>query len=205
MKRNKKERRSKRMMTPDGKAPETEEMQEQPPEAAQEPTDAPDAPETEAEAEVVDVAKLQADLTAATAQADEYLKLAQRTKADFENFRRRNESVRADSYADGQRSVAAAMLPVKDNLERALQSAQEESALKSGIELTLKQLRETFDKLGVTEIDRLGEKFDPNLENAVMQGAPEDGEPGTVCMVLQKGYQMGGHVLRHAMVKVVPD
>ncbi len=205
MKRNKKERRSKRMMTPDGKAPETEEMQEQPPEAAQEPTEAPDAPETEAEAEVVDVAKLQADLTAATAQADEYLKLAQRTKADFENFRRRNESVRADSYADGQRSVAAAMLPVKDNLERALQSAQEESALKSGIELTLKQLRETFDKLGVTEIDRLGEKFDPNLENAVMQGTPEDGEPGTVCMVLQKGYQMGGHVLRHAMVKVVPD
>ncbi len=205
MKRNKKERRSKRMMTPDGKAPETEEMQEQPPEAAQEPTEVPDAPETEAEAEVVDVAKLQADLTAATAQADEYLKLAQRTKADFENFRRRNESVRADSYADGQRSVAAAMLPVKDNLERALQSAQEESALKSGIELTLKQLRETFDKLGVTEIDRLGEKFDPNLENAVMQGAPEDGEPGTVCMVLQKGYQMGGHVLRHAMVKVVPD
>lgn len=202
MKRNKKERRSKRMMTPDGKAPETEEMQEQPPEAAQEPTE---APEETGEAEVIDVAKLQADLEAANAQADEYLKLAQRTKADFENFRRRNESVRADSYADGQRNVAAAMLPVKDNLERALQSAQEESPLKSGIELTLKQLQETFDKLGITVIDRLGEKFDPNLENAVMQGAPEDGEPGTVCMVLQKGYQMGGHVLRHAMVKVVPD
>lgn len=202
MKRNKKERRSKRMMTPDGKAPETEEMMEQPREAAQEPTEAPEA---QGEAEVIDVAKLQADLEAATAQADEYLKLAQRTKADFENFRRRNESVRADSYADGQRSVAAAMLPVADNLERALQSTKEESSLKSGIELTLKQLRETFDKLGITVINRLGEKFDPNLENAVMQGTPEDGEPGTVCMVLQKGYQMGGHVLRHAMVKVVPD
>lgn len=202
MKRNKKERRSKRMMTPDGKAPEMEEMMEQPREAAQEPTEAPEA---QGEAEVIDVAKLQADLEAATAQADEYLKLAQRTKADFENFRRRNESVRADSYADGQRSVAAAMLPVADNLERALQSTKEENSLKSGIELTLKQLRETFDKLGITVIDRLGEKFDPNLENAVMQGTPEDGEPGTVCMVLQKGYQMGGHVLRHAMVKVVPD
>lgn len=200
MKRNKKERRSKRMMTPDGKAPETEEMQEQPPEAAQEPTE---APEETGEAEVIDVAKLQADLEAATAQADEYLKLAQRTKADFENFRRRNESVRADSYADGQRNVAAAMLPVKDNLERALQSAQEESPLKSGIELTLKQLQETFDKLGITVIDRQGEKFDPNLENAVMQGAPEDGEPGTVCMVLQKGYKLGERVIRHAMVKVV--
>ncbi len=202
MKRNKKERRSKRMMTPDGKAPETEEMKEQPQEAVQEPTE---APEEQGEAEVIDVAKLQSDLEAATEKADEYLKLAQRTKADFENFRRRNESVRADSYADGQRSVASAMLPVADNLERALQSAQEDSSLKSGIELTLKQLRETFDKLGVTVIDRLGEKFDPNLENAVMQGAAEDGEPGTVCMVLQKGYQMGGHVLRHAMVKVVPD
>lgn len=155
--------------------------------------------------EVVDVAKLQADLEAATAQADEYLKLAQRTKADFENFRRRNESVRADSYADGQRHVATAMLPVLDNLERALQSAEEESPLRSGIELTLKQLNDAFGKLGVTVIDRMGEKFDPNLENAIMQGAPEDGEPGTVCMVLQKGYQMGGFVLRHAMVKVVPD
>ena len=51
----------------------------------------------------------------------------------------------------------------------------------------------------------LGEKFDPNLENAIMQGAPEDGDPGTVCQVLQKGYMMGNHVLRHAMVKVVPD
>lgn len=164
------------------------------------------APETaDATAEVIDTAKLQSDLDKATAQADEYLKLAQRTKADFENFRRRNESVRADSYADGQRNVAAAMLPVLDNLERALQSAGEDSPLKSGIELTLKQMQDAFGKLNVTAIDRLGEKFDPNLENAVLQGSPEEGEPGTVCQVLQKGYQMGGFVLRHAMVKVVAD
>lgn len=164
------------------------------------------APETaDATAEVIDTAKLQSDLDKATAQADEYLKLAQRTKADFENFRRRNESVRADSYADGQRNVAAAMLPVLDNLERALQSAGEDSPLKSGIELTLKQMQDAFGKLGVTAIDRQGEKFDPNLENAVLQGSTEEGEPGTVCQVLQKGYQMGGFVLRHAMVKVVAD
>ncbi len=168
---------------------------------AAEQTEATAAPEENA----VDVAKLQADLEAATAQADEYLKLAQRTKADFENFRRRNESVRADSFADGQRSVATAMLPVLDNLERALQSAGEESPLRSGIELTLRQFNEAFAKLGVTVIDRQGEKFDPNLENAIMQGSPEEGEPGTVCQVLQKGYQMGGFVLRHAMVKVVAD
>ncbi len=64
---------------------------------------------------------------------------------------------------------------------------------------------EAFEKRGITPISRQGEKFDPNLENAVMQGAPEDGEPGTVCEVLLKGYQMEGTVLRHAMVKVVPE
>ncbi len=57
----------------------------------------------------------------------------------------------------------------------------------------------------MTVIDRLGEAFDPNLEDAVMQGSAEEGEPGTVCAVFQKGYQMGATVLRHAMVKVVAD
>lgn len=148
---------------------------------------------------------MQAALDAAAAKADEYLALAQRVQADFDNFRRRNESVRADSYAEGQRNVAAALLPVLDNLERALAAAQEDSPLKSGVELTLKQMSDAYAKLGVTPIDRLGEKFDPNLENAVMQGTPDEGEPGTVCMVLQKGYMMGKSVLRHAMVKVVSD
>ena len=145
------------------------------------------------------------DLEKARAQAEEYLNLAQRVQADFDNYRRRNVSVRADAYADGQRNVAASMLGVLDNLERALESAPEESALRSGVELTLKGMREVYEKLGVTEINRLGEKFDPNLENAVMRGTADEGEPGTVCMVLQKGYQMGGFVLRHAMVKVVSE
>lgn len=198
MKKNRKERRKDRMKTPESNMAENEVMEQEAPENAHQEADAE-------QIETVDVAKLTADLEVATAQADEYLKLAQRTKADFENFRRRNESVRADSFADGQRSVAAAMLPVVDNLERALTSCAEDSPLRSGVELTLKGLRETFDKLGVTVIDRPGERFDPNLENAVMQGTADEGEPGTVCMVLQKGYQMGGHVLRHAMVKVVAD
>ena len=159
----------------------------------------------DAEQAPAEVDPMQAALDAAAAKADEYLALAQRVQADFDNFRRRNESVRADSFAEGQRSVAAAMLGVLDNLERALAAAQEDSPLKSGVELTLKQMNDAYAKLGVTPIDRLGEKFDPNLENAIMQGTKDEGEPGTVCMVLQKGYQMGGHVLRHAMVKVVED
>lgn len=152
-----------------------------------------------------DMAQLQADLDKASAQAEEYLNLAQRVQADFDNFRRRNESVRADAYAEGQRDVAKAMLPVLDNLERALDAAGADDALRSGVELVLKQMRDTYAKYDVTPIDRLGEKFDPNLENAIMQGTAEDGEPGAVCMVLQKGYKMGDTVLRFAMVKVVPE
>ena len=181
---------------------DAEPIKDQAPEAEAE---AAEAEQPAAEEVPVDTAALQASLTAAEKKNEEYLNLLARTQADFDNFRRRNESVRADSYADGQRNVAAAMLPVLDNLERALASAGEDSPLKSGIELTLKQMQGAYEKLGVTVIDRLGEKFDPNLENAVMQGASEDGEPGTVCMVLQKGYMMGKNVLRHAMVKVVPD
>ena len=115
---------------------------------------------------------LQAELDAANAKTAEYLALAQRVQADFENFRRRNESVRADSFAEGKRDVATIMLPVLDNLERAVDAAAEspDEALKNGVELVLKQMNEAYRKLEVTEINRLGEKFDPNLENAVLQG-----------------------------------
>ncbi len=149
----------------------------------------------------------QEELDAAKAKADEDLTLAQRVQADFDNFRRRNESVRADAYNEGIRALAATLLPVMDNLERAVDAAKDspDAQLKEGVGLVLRQLGDVFQKQGITPIDRLGEKFDPNLENALMQGAPEDGEPGTVCQVFQKGYQIGKNVLRHAMVKVVPD
>lgn len=170
-----------------------------------EPETAPEEAQQEAPAQEE---ALQKELESANARADEYLALAQRVQADFDNFRRRNESVRTDAYAEGQRAVATVMLPVLDNLERAVDAAAssaEDDPLRSGVELTLRQLRDTLTKLDVTEINRPGERFDPNLENAILQGTPEEGEPGTVCMVLQKGYRMGKTILRHAMVKVVPD
>lgn len=174
-------------------APETEETLEQQEEIPAE--------------ETVDTAALQQQLEAANAKVEEYLTLAQRVQADFENFRRRNESVRADAFAEGQRTVATAMLNVLDNLERAVDAnaTADIEALRSGIELTLRQMRDAYAKLDVQSIDRLGEVFDPNLESAVLQGTEGEGEPGTVCAVLQKGYTMGKHVLRYAMVKVVPD
>ena len=183
-------RRTKRRMN-------EQEMTQQEPDVVETPVE-----EAAQKAEVIDLAAL----TAAAAKADEYLALAQRTQADFDNFRRRNESVRADAFAEGQRAVCKAMLAVLDNLERALAApAAEGDSLRTGVEMTHKQMMAALEKLGVTVIDRLGEKFDPNLEDAVMQGSPEEGEPGTVCAVFQKGYVMNGHMLRPAMVKVVAE
>ncbi|NLO84638.1 MAG: nucleotide exchange factor GrpE [Clostridiales bacterium] len=146
-------------------------------------------------------------LAAAVSKQEEYLNMAQRVQADFDNFRRRNQNVRKESFDDGTRAFATTLLPVIDNFERAISAATDSSdtALKEGVQMVHRQLCDAFEKRGITTIDRKGEAFDPNLENAVMQGSADDGEPGTVCEVFQKGYQMEGVVLRHAMVKVVPE
>ena len=185
-----------------------ENPQEMMPEEEKQPAE-DEIPETEAGEPEEEAApeKEKTELEAAEEKVAEYLAMAQRVQADFENFRRRNESVRSDSFAEGKRDVAAAMLPVLDNLERAAEAAEKspDEALKNGVNLVLKQMNDVYQKLSVTPINRLGEKFDPNLENAVLQGTEDEGEPGTVCQVLQKGYMMGDRVLRHAMVKVVPE
>lgn len=170
--------------------------------AAQETPDAQQAPEAQAAAP--DAAEWQQKLGEAEQKIEEYLSLAQRVQADFDNFRRRNSAVRAEAYEDGRRDTVKELLPVLDNIERALASAgEEESALKTGVEMVHRGLIETLKRMGVEAIDRLGEPFDPELENAVLQGGEDEGEPGTVCAVLQKGYRLGNRVLRHAMVKVV--
>ena len=171
-----------------------QEMTQQEPETIETPV-----VEEAAEAEVIDVVALQA----AAAKADEYLAMAQRTQADFDNFRRRNESVRADAFAEGQRSVAIAMLAVLDNLERALAApAAEGDSLRTGVEMTHKQMLAAYEKLGVTVIDRLGEKFDPNVHNAVMHVDDESFGESEVVEVFMKGYARGEKVLRYSMVKV---
>ena len=150
------------------------------------------------------VESLTAELEKARAQCDEYLDLAQRKQAEFANYRRRTEGIRQEAYDDGRRDAIEKLLPVVDNLERALSAAgEEESALRDGVDMVLRQTRDALAKMGVEEIDPLGQPFDAELHNAVMQGTAEEGEPGTVCMVLQKGYKLGSRVIRHAMVKVV--
>ena len=142
-------------------------------------------------------------LRTAVAQRDEYLALAQRTQADFANFRRRNQTVRADAYEEGVRETLAAFLPVLDNLERALGALGEGEggALGDGVRMTLKQFQATANKLGLEEIAaNPGDVFDPEMHNAVMRS--EEGEPGTVIECFEKGYKVKDRIIRYASVKV---
>ncbi|MBR5111416.1 MAG: nucleotide exchange factor GrpE [Clostridia bacterium] len=185
-----------------------EKKDELPVEETEEQQPVPETPDDGAlDVEAAEAAEAPEDdpLKAAQAQAEEYLNLAQRVQADFENYRRRTKATRAEAYEDGAREFIKQLLPVVDNLERAVAQESGDETLMTGVKLVYKQLMETLEKRGVTVIDRPGEKFDPSLENAVMQGTAEEGEPGTVCAVLQKGFKMGDYVLRHAMVKVVAE
>lgn len=186
-------------------APEAERETKAPDPAEDGAQDAQECVSEEGAAVQTEIDDLQKQLEAAKKQSDEYLNMAQRVQADFENFRRRNNAVRADAYEDGARAFIKTILPVMDNLERALAAESADAALHEGVSMVHRQLSEALEKRGVTVIDCAGEKFDPRLEDAVMQADASEGEPGTVCLVLQKGYQLGDVVLRHAMVKVVAE
>ena len=186
-------------------APEAERETKAPDPAEDGAQDAQECVSEDGAAVQTEIDDLQKQLEAAKKQSDEYLNMAQRVQADFENFRRRNNAVRADAYEDGARAFIKTLLPVMDNLERALAAESADAALHEGVSMVHRQLSEALEKRGVTVIDCAGEKFDPRLEDAVMQADASEGEPGTVCLVLQKGYQLGDVVLRHAMVKVVAE
>lgn len=150
------------------------------------------------------VPTLEEQLEKAEQQRDEYLQMAQRVQADFDNFRRRNRQVASESFDDGARAFIKTLLPVCDNLERALQEPRQDDPLYTGVQLVHRMLMDALTQRGIHTISRQGEPFDPTLEDAVAQGNPGDGEPGTVSDVVLKGYKMGDTVLRHAMVRVVP-
>lgn len=137
---------------------------------------------------------------------EEYLAMAQRIQADFDNYRKRNLSARADALADGKAEAIKAFLPVMDNLDRALATEKQngtEGSLMEGLEMILKQMQQMLKDLGVTEVEAEGQAFDPNKHNAVMQIPCADGQkPGMVAAVFAKGYQLGDKVLRYAMVQV---
>ena len=141
--------------------------------------------------------KAQADIAEAN---DKYTRLY----AEYDNFRRRSQKEKEGIYADAYIDALTQILPVLDNLERAASYGMEdaEHPLAKGLELTLKSFAETMEKMGVKEIDALGEKFDPNVHNAVMHVDDETLGENEVVEVFMKGYIKGDKVLRHSMVKV---
>ena len=190
--------------------PEEEKRETAPGEAAQEPQPADAAEPEQAPAEAAEEAPAEAGidewrsaLETAVAQRDSYLDSLRRTQADFQNFKRRNQTARADGYADGVCDVAESILPAIDNLERALAAANPEDPLASGVQMTLKLMEEGLRRFGLEEVPALGENFDPEKHNAVMREA--GGEPGKVLEVFQKGYRVKDRIIRYAMVKVAVE
>ncbi len=155
------------------------------------------------------VKELQEQLNQTIKERDEYLLLAQRAQADFDNYRRRNKTAIAEAFQTATMDTIEALLPVLDNLERALESAQGNSAegteaFIKGIEMVVKQFTDVLKNLGVEEIQALGEVFDPQFHNAVMKvETEEDLEENTIVEVLKKGYKYKDKVIRYSMVKVV--
>ncbi len=129
---------------------------------------------------------------------DKYLRLA----AEYENFRRRSQKEKDALYGDIKADTVAKFLPVYDNLERALKQGTEDEAYRKGVEMIMTQFTATLEKLGVTPIECLGEKFDPALHNAVMHVDDEEKGENEIVEVFQKGFMLGEKVIRFAMVKV---
>ena len=147
-------------------------------------------------------AAAKAHIEALTKEKDETVVLLQRIQADFDNFRRRNASIRLDSYEEGKRDAVKELLPALDSLERALDSIPDEGALwRDGIVLVQRQMMDALKKLGLEEIES-DCKFDPTKHEAVMREKAEGKESGEIVVVFQKGYRMGDKIIRHCMVKV---
>ena len=132
------------------------------------------------------------------AEKEKYLRLC----AEYDNFRKRSQRERDTLYTDIKADTLLKFLPVYDNLERALATPTEDEAYRRGVEMIMTQFCATMQKLGITEIEALGQKFDPNVHNAVMHIEDEAFCENEVVEVFQKGFMLNDKVIRFAMVKV---
>ena len=132
------------------------------------------------------------------AERDAHLRVA----AEFDNFRKRTVKEKEASYGNGKADAVAKMLPVYDNLERALNQETSDAAYKKGVEMTMNELTKIFTSLGVEIFGNVGDEFDPNLHNAVMHIDSEELGENTIAQVFQKGFKIGEKVVRFAMVQV---
>ena len=125
-----------------------------------------------------------------------------RVYADYDNYRKRTTREKEQSYTNGKSDAVAKLLPVYDNLERALNQPTEDAAYKKGVEMTMNELVKILTGLGVEIFGAVGETFDPNLHNAVMHIEDENLGENVIALVFQKGFRMGEKTVRFAMVQV---
>ena len=125
-----------------------------------------------------------------------------RLAAEYDNFRKRTAKEKEASYGNGKADAVAKLLPVYDDLERAVNQPTEDAAYKKGVEMTMTQLVKIFTGLGVEIFGEVGEAFDPNLHNAVMHIEDEALGENVISTVFQKGFKIGDKVVRFAMVQV---
>ena len=132
------------------------------------------------------------------AERDAHLRCA----AEYDNFRKRTIKEKEASYGNGKADAVAKMLPIYDNLERALNQETSDAAYKKGVEMTMNELLKIFGTLGVEVFGNVGDAFDPNLHNAVMHIENEELPENSLSAVFQKGFRIGDKVVRFAMVQV---
>ena len=174
--------------------PELETQEKQEPETTETEQAAPDAAP---EVTVEDVPQVNWE-EKYNAEHDTYLRLA----AEFDNFRKRTIKEKEQSYGNGKSDAVAKLLPIYDNLERALNQPTEDAAYRKGVELTMTELVKIFTGLGVEIFGQPGDSFDPTLHNAVMHTEDENLGENTIAQVFQKGFKIGDKIVRFAMVQV---
>ncbi len=179
-----------------------EETAPTPPEAevreTPEANEAPEAPGTAETPETPETPETNPFEEKYNAEHDSFLRLA----AEFDNFRKRTVKEKEASYGNGKADAVEKMLPVYDNLERALNQPTEDAAYKKGVELTMNELVKIFTGLGVEIFGAVGDRFDPNLHNAVMHTEDERLGENVIAQVFQKGFKVGEKIVRFAMVQV---
>ena len=132
------------------------------------------------------------------AEHEAHLRLA----AEYDNFRKRTAKEKEASYSHGKADAVEKLLPVYDNLERALNQPTEDTAYKKGVEMTMNELVKILTGLGVEIFGNVGDAFDPNIHNAVMHTEDDSVEENTITQVFQKGFKLGEKIVRFAMVQV---
>lgn len=153
----------------------------------------------------LELAEVKKQLDERTQKCSEYLNALQRSAAEFDNYKKRTAREKEALYTDAVSDVAAAFLPVIDNLDRAAKACNTEaegSSLKEGVDLVCRQIKDILKNIGIEEIKTVNESFDPNFHNAVMHVEDESLGQGAIVEEFQKGYMYKDKVIRHSIVKV---